>query len=374
MPLKVVRRPGTDMLYVRGTVRGTRVFESTGTAQPGRAEAYRAKREAELWDRSVYGARAVVTFDAAVRSYLETHPPTPRTAKYVDKLLLHFTGKHLSRIDQEALDEAYKALLTERAGPATKLRAVLTPLRAIMEHAARRKWCDRPSFEKPEIQRTAAHYLRPAQATALVQSAAPHLRPLLVFLLCTGCRLGEALALDWQSVDLRGKRVVVWQKQGSAGHDNAERHIDLPPRAVAALSALGHRAGHVFRPPVRAVKGKMVQPKRYRDDGESGGQIRRAWATAARGAGLPGAWRETEKHKWWAPAITPHDLRHTWATWHYCVHRDLQRLRDDGGWGQVSMVERYAKRMPDAYRKEIMAWWHATTECVQSASASAKSA
>ncbi len=59
MPLKVVPRAGSDMLYLRGSVRGQSVYESTGTADPVRAEGIRAKREAELWDRSVYGARAV---------------------------------------------------------------------------------------------------------------------------------------------------------------------------------------------------------------------------------------------------------------------------------------------------------------------------
>ena len=56
------------------------------------------------------------------------------------------------------------------------------------------------------------------------------------------------------------------------------------------------------------------------------------------------------------PVHTPHDARHTWATWHHAIHRDLLKLKEDGGWSTVTMVERYAKVMPDAYRADAEAW------------------
>lgn len=74
-----------------------------------------------------------------------------------------------------------------------------------------------------------------------------------------------------------------------------------------------------------------------------------------------------KEHRVWVPDLTPHDCRHTWATWHYCIHRDLQRLRDEGGWAAVAMVERYAKRMPDAYRSEAIAWLASCAKSVQGA-------
>ena len=274
-------------------------------------------------------------------------------------------------IHKEALDRAFPIILSPRAGPATKLRGVITPLRAILEHAAIRRWCDRPAFETPKVPKTASFHLKPAEATALVVAAAPHLRPLLIFLIGTGCRMSEALELDWSGVDLRGSRAVVWQKQGN------ERHIDLPPVVVAALDALPHREGRVFRPGgrrrVRKPDGAKVGTA-YRDTGRSSGnQIRSGWRVAARKAGLPGKWHEwteasTGKRKrLWASDITPHDLRHTWASWDYCVHTDLLGLKDRGGWSTITMVTRYAKKMPSAYRKEIVAWLDGGAETVQEA-------
>jgi len=333
--LVVVARKGTATLYLRGTVRGHSVFESAGTSDPERAEALRAKREAELWDRSVFGARAVVTFAHAVESYLTERPPTPGTARYVGKLLDHFGAQQLHRIDQEAVDRAYRVLLTLKAGPATRQRAVLTPLRAILEHAAVRGWCPRPAFIGQRVAKAQTPFFRPAEASALVKAAAPHLRPLLVFLFATGCRLGEGLALDWEAVDLHGARVVVKQKQGT------HRQVDLPPVAVAALAALPHRDGRVFRPVQRGRIGAGYRPSGV----DGGGQIKTAFRTALRRAGLEGR------------KLTPHSTRHSWATWHYCNFRDMRRLMEDGGWATFSMVVRYTKLLPDAYRGEVEAWW-----------------
>lgn len=369
MPLKVVQRDGSNVLYIRGTVRGQSVFESTGTADPERAEGFRVRREKELWDRSVYGARAVVTFPAAVESYLGAKKRSDQTKIFVTKLLVHFKERKLSQIDQEAVDKAYKVILTRDAGPAAQLRTVLTPLRAILRHAARRKWCDLPVFETPVVQTATAPFLLPKQAAALIEGASSHLRPLLIFQIGTGCRMSESLELDWSRVDLEGGRAIVWQKQQN------EREVDLPPVVLTALEALPYRSGAVFR---RPMPEKAPLPEGwlgYATTGRmSGGQIGTAWATACRRAELPGRWREwmprgsNEMARAWVPELTPHDMRHTWATWHYCIHRDLLKLRDDGGWASLKMVTRYAKRMPDAHRRAAMAWLAGSAKSVQVAS------
>jgi integrase len=339
MPLRTVARKGSPTLYLRGTVRGQSVYESTGTSDRRLAEELRAHRERELFERAIYGARAVVSFAEAAASYLDAEDRSPATGRAVARILTHFGSARLADIDQVAIDRAYRALLAPDAANATKLRMVLTPIKAILEHAARRGWCSRPAFETPQQTKAATHFLRPADATALVQAAAPHLRPLLVFLVGTGCRMSEALDLDWRTVDLAGGRAVVWQKQ------QTHRHVDLAPVVLAALSALPAREGRVFLPPPFKKGDQTFQRAHYHDTGrQGGGQIKTGFASAVRRAGLDAE-------------ITPHDLRHTWASWHYAVHRDLLRLKHDGGWASVAMVERYAHLMPNAYAAEAAAWW-----------------
>lgn len=92
-----------------------------------------------------------------------------------------------------------------------------------------------------------------------------------------------------------------------------------------------------------------------------GGQIKTAWSAACRSAGLPGTWREwTDSHgqlrRRFVPELHPHDLRHTAATWHYALHRDLLRLQAFGGWSSVGQVQVYAHLLPEAYVAEAAEW------------------
>jgi integrase len=84
------------------------------------------------------------------------------------------------------------------------------------------------------------------EAERLIPAAAPHLKPLLIFLLGTGARLSEAIYLSWddRSVELTGRRVIFWADRTKA---KKRRVAEMPPRVVAALANLPHRDGPVFR-------------------------------------------------------------------------------------------------------------------------------
>jgi integrase len=249
----------------------------------------------------------------------------------------------LAAVNQEAVDRVRRTLLGPNASPATVRRGIITPIRAVLRHAHRRGWCDPPSFEIPRQPEGRTVYLLPNEAERLIDAATPHLKPLLAFLLCTGARLSEALELDWREVDLNGCRATLWMK----GRPRRRRVALLNPRAIHELGALAHREGAVFRWETRRAM-QNQEPKRvsaYADRRrEGGGQIKRAFAGAMKRAKLSG--------------ITPHDLRHTWASWHYALHRDLLALKIEGGWSSVALVERYAHLMPTGLETEIRAFWH----------------
>lgn len=291
---------------------------------------------------------------------MEEEERSDATRAYVARLLAHFRTKKLTEIRQSSLHGAYQAVLADglRASPATKNRAVVTPLRAIMNFAALQEWCDAPKLKGPSITEAPKQFLLPSQATQLVQAAAPHLQPLFIFLIGTGARMSEALELEWKDVDLRARRATVWQKQQTA------RRIDMPMSVMKALIALPHREGRVFRP----IRGRGVGDG-YRDTGrQSGGQIKSGWSFACHRAGLPGHRRvwtpkgSAKEKQFFVPDVTPHALRHTWATWHYCVHKDLLRLQMDGAWEKLETVTVYAKLMSDVYRQDIIEWWDSGPE------------
>src|SRR5947207_13760231 len=68
-------RPGNGNYRIRGKIRGRYINEATGTTDRGRAEAIRIKRERELLDESVFGARVSRTFAQAARDYVEKENP-----------------------------------------------------------------------------------------------------------------------------------------------------------------------------------------------------------------------------------------------------------------------------------------------------------
>ncbi len=138
--------------------------------------------------------------------------------------------------------------------------------------------------------------------------------------------MGEALSLDWADVDLAHRRALLRDTKSGA-----DRAVDLCPRAVSVLC---QSTGRVFRT-------NAGEP--YAERVASGGQIKTAWAAAVRRAGI-------------TKPITPHGLRHTWASWHYAEHRDLLLLRYVGCWASVTLVERYAHLVPSSLAAEIVDW------------------
>jgi integrase len=172
--------------------------------------------------------------------------------------------------------------------------------------------------------------MNPDEVDRLMECAAPHLRPLLVFLVGTGARMSEAIYLDWRDVDLHGARAIFWETK------NGKRRVAaLPPTVVVSLANLPRRVGAVFRTQADAA---------YADrGGEYGGQIKTAWRSAVRRAGL-----DSE--------LTPHVCRHTWASWHYAIHKDPMLLKVEGGWSSVALVERYAHLMPAGHEDSIRRW------------------
>src|ERR1700746_2476238 len=94
MPLKIVPRPKSPYWIIRGTLRGIRLEESTGTDDKKAAEEIRAKREAEILTESVYGCRATATFASAALSYLENGG----SKRFLEPIIKHFSITPLAQI------------------------------------------------------------------------------------------------------------------------------------------------------------------------------------------------------------------------------------------------------------------------------------
>jgi integrase len=229
-------------------------------------------------------------------------------------VIRHFATTPLAQIDQDALDRGAR-ILFPTASAATRNRQFYTPVSAVLHHAARRGWCARPMIERPEPARERVRWITIEEADRLIGAMADHMQPLVTFLLYTGARVGEALWLDWRDVDLARAHVTFPKtKNGEA------RGVPLHQRVLAALANFPHREGEVFRRRYGRPKSDI--------DTSAGARIATAFAGGCRRAGITD--------------FSPHDCRHTFATWHYQANRDLGALQRLGGWKSVKMVMRYA--------------------------------
>jgi integrase len=317
MSLRVVRRPWSPYWVIRGTVRGSRIEESAGTNDKKTAQEICAKREADELAAAIWGRSATATFAHAAASYLEA----TRNKRFLQPIIKHFGTTSLAQIGQEAIDRMARKLYPN-ASDATRNRQAYTPASAVMRHAAGLGWCPVPILKRPNTSpRGEPRWLTREEAERLINACSAHLRPLVTFLIYTGARAGEALWLDWRSVDLvRGHVTFSETKNGDA------RGVTLVERVVAELANLPHRQDEVFRRP-DGLPYERPDPEND-DDHSAGTRIKTAFKGACRRAGIEN--------------FHPHDCRHTFATWHYAQNRNLGALQRLGGWKSVKMVMRYA--------------------------------
>ncbi|MCK1367231.1 site-specific integrase [Bradyrhizobium sp. 62] len=297
MPLKLVRRKGSEHWYLRGTVRKQTVFESTGTNDKKAAEAIRIKREARLLHDSIYGREANLTFFEGAVSYMAAGGSPRHLGNEVDGkwtgLLGHFETKILLKITQENLDAAAEKLYPNTQ-PETKNRQCYTPFIAVWNHAlpeSPRKW-KRPKKPKgTNIVR--ARRLRAGtrpvgyeRACEFVLSMSPAPAMVMSALFYTGMRPIELFVLSAEMVDLPARWITL--ENSKIGEP---RGIPIHEFLVPLLRPLIERGGLLFR-------SSLGTP--YPVGEGISGQMKTAIRNARRRSGIGG--------------ISPYTARHTVST------------------------------------------------------------
>ncbi|MCH7867921.1 MAG: site-specific integrase [Myxococcales bacterium] len=157
--------------------------------------------------------------------------------------------------------------------------------------------------------------------------------PLLLFLAHTGARIGEASALRWEDVDLEGGTARIARSFSS--------DIELGPtktgreRIVELSNDLVHTLAR-FQPNVFPIpEGLLVFPA------ENGGFLRaanfreRVFKKLVRATVGP--------HR----GLSPHSLRHTWASLHMARSTPLKWIQEQGGWASAKvLLDTYGHFMP----------------------------
>ena len=196
--LKLKRYPSrSPYWYVRGTVAGVELFESTGTTDRAEAERYRRKRDRETYDRVALGETPPATFEQAVDAFEKTG----RETRFLLPLLDHFKDTPLDKIGQAEIDAAAVALYP-KAKASTLNRQVYGPMIAVLRHAAKARM---PGATPPmvEMRKAKKAVVKPASddhIAKLLPHCPPGLRALILLMTYTGLRTGEALRVTAEDV------------------------------------------------------------------------------------------------------------------------------------------------------------------------------
>jgi integrase len=310
---------------IRGSYLKVYVDKSCGTHQRSVARVIlndlRGKIErGEYPPKQPEGGPPAPTFLDAAVAYMEAG----RRPRYVARLVRYFGERPLTDIDQAAIDVVAIAL-HPKATPATRNTCVYTPVAAILHHAGIDLKLKRPKGAKGRI---VTDYLTPPDAFAIITAAETvdsELALLLKFLLYTGVRLGEALALTWDIVSLDERSARIRRSKNSD-----PRELLLRDDLCNALSNHRKPAGRVFR-------------------FHQGGWLKELLLRAKLAAcGLPAPPRLPKGQRRRLPAyrlswVNFHSFRHTWASW---MRRyggaDLQGLVATGNWRDLRSAGRYA--------------------------------
>lgn len=326
MPLKLYPpRPGkTPNWTVRGTYLGIAVDRSAGTPKKPVADRELKKLEAAI-ERGEYPPKPVqqtasATFLSAALKYLKNGG----SRKGVKALIEHFGATPIEQIGQIEIDDAAIALYPNCAA-STRNRLVYTPVGAILHGSGVKITIQRPKGYKGS-QKTL--FMSPAEAFAIIDAANkldPEMGRLLSFLLYTGCRIGEALALTWDRVQIEQRTAYI-----ETSKNGDPRTVKMTEPLCDLLKPFARDTGKVFR---------------FHQGGHRNFIFLNAKVTAC---GLTAVKRPRRGQKMTVPPyryawVTFHSFRHTWASWmRQYGGADLQGLVATGQWRDPRSAARYA--------------------------------
>lgn len=191
-----------DVWHYSFTVDGKRYRESSETTDRRIAEDIAIKRENEVRRAVVHGEESVLTFAQALALYVQDGKDTRFTLKLLD----HFAKWKIKDITGPVIRTAAKTLYPD-ATAATWNRQVITPMRAIINHAADAKRLPKISVKRFKEERKARPAGSKVWLDAFCKAAKkldmPETAAIARFMFETATRVSEACRLTWENVDLQ---------------------------------------------------------------------------------------------------------------------------------------------------------------------------
>ncbi len=281
-------------------------------------------------DEGIGKKRKDCQFEKAKDEFLK-HTKTdrrPRTYQTYHECLTRMTtsfhGKRLSEITTWLIKGHHQARVT--SGARIRANREVAVLKNLFNFAIRMGFYEggnpTAGIKLPKEPWQKVRYLEPEEESRLLQQLKEPLRTLVIVGIHCGIRVkSEGLPLKWTHIDLKRGLLSV---EAAFAKNGEQRVIPLNTTVSQALVNLkeGKTNGYIFA--------KNGIP--YREIGKS-------FKRACQRANLPG--------------VSPHVLRHTFASRLVMNGVDLRTVQDLGGWKNIGMVMRYAHLSPDHKKQAV---------------------
>jgi len=292
--------------------------QSTGIADPLRAQEYHDRRKVELWEQNRLGIKPKHSWQEAVVRWLKETSEKASHRDDVSKLkwLHKFLGSLiLDQITPLVISDIKDARIKE-ASKSTANRYLALIRSILIRSRDEWEWCDKvPKVKLYKEPSGRVRFITPAQVKVLLGELPRHQRDIVLFALQTGLRQSNVMSLEWANINLETSHMWVLADDSKNGD-----HISVPLSSQAMEVLQRQNGKHPVR--VFTYNGKPISTANTR-----------AWGSALERAGI-------ENFRW-------HDLKHTWASWHRMNGTPTHELKQLGGWKSSAMVERYAHLASD---------------------------
>jgi integrase len=318
---------------------GKRVRRSTGTTKRKEAKALEAKWKLETHQQQQWGMQPARTFDELMVNYLretQTEKQSAERDRYSTKQLRRaFTTISLDEIGPTEIAE-YKRMRKRDGVKQSTVAKELRLLSSAINHARREWGWDVPNAVQgrcPPESPGRIRWITEKEAMNLIAAArskrAPWLVDFIELGLSTGMRSGEMLKLTWDRVDLSQRLIYLSpEDQKNATHGS----VPINDTARAALLRRFHfkqancpTSSWVFC----SFNGQHLK------------SVSNSFAGACRRAGITD--------------FTPHDLRHTCASWLVQSGAPLRTVAELLRHKDIRTTMRYAHLSPEDTRDAVEA-------------------
>lgn len=228
MPIKIYRRKGSKVWEYRGTLAGNRLRGSTKTESRQVAARIASKIEHQHWERHLDGPEDTLTFPKAVALYLKAG----KSERFVWKIEDYWKNAKVKDMTAGAIRQSAIDLYPKVSG-ATWNRCVIVPTQAIINHCADLELCPRVRVKRFPFERKVKKPITLEWLDAFCAHAGPQIGALATFMFATGCRIAEALRVEWADIDFQKRTILIRKTK-----NKHQRLPHMPPRLLLALANL----------------------------------------------------------------------------------------------------------------------------------------